>query len=91
MLPTKDVNDCVVCGFVVIPEELRKLWGIHVNDFGREVPVFSLNRQSPLCMVCGQTLDHILQSAVNEMWGLGEAPDGIGKMISIPHTDLEDD
>jgi hypothetical protein len=86
MLSAKDVEVCVVCGFAAIPDDLRKLSSfIH---FGRELPLLSLNRQAPLCMVCGGEFDHALQEAVNEMWGL-DRPVGIGKMISTPHSDLE--
>jgi hypothetical protein len=86
MLPAEDVAECVVCGFTAIPEDLRKLYRlIHV---GRELPLLSLNRQAPLCMVCGGEFNHALQEAVNEMWGL-DKPVGIGKMISTPHADPE--
>jgi hypothetical protein len=86
MLPATDVAECVLCGFAAIPDDLRKLSSfIH---WGRELPLLSLNRQAPLCMVCGWEFSHGLQTAVNEMWGL-DKPTGMGKMISTLHADLE--
>jgi hypothetical protein len=86
MLPSADVGDCAICGFPAVPEDLRKLSGFIFFMGGR--PLLSLNRQAPLCMVCGEEFDHVLQGAVNQLWWV-EHPTGIGKMISTPHANLE--
>ncbi len=91
LLPVEDISECALCGFAAIPDPLRKLvrfvfFGIH----GAGVPLLSLNRQAPLCMVCGGEFSYPLQAAVNDMWGL-DHPTGIGKAISAPHADQDDD
>lgn len=88
MLPPEDVGKCVVCGFAAVPGDLRKLADF-IFFMRSGLPLLSLNRQAPLCLVCGGEFDHALQNAVNGMWGL-EHPVGIGKMISAPHADQDD-
>jgi hypothetical protein len=80
----EDVQDCSVCGFSAVPEDLRKL--SRFIHWSMPWPLLALNPQAPLCMVCGQEFDHELQDAVNGMWWLNH-PIGIGKMVSAPHAD----
>lgn len=90
MLPATDVGECVLCGFSAVPEDLRKLSSFLFFGFGPELPLLSLNRQAPLCMVCGGEFSHALQEAVNGMWGL-DKPVGVGTIISTPHAEQDED
>jgi hypothetical protein len=84
MLPAEDVGECVLCGFAVLPGDLRML-SRFIFFWAGGLPLLSFNRQEPLCMVCGEEFGYTLQEGVNKIWGL-EKPTPLGRTIVTPHA-----